>query len=149
VTALIQRAVIMARTGVWDRAAADMADAAAHAAGLPGFDLNVQEVTALRTVFQHGTRSQFGSRGEARSFRAAVGKFDRRTEAKVLGNLLLPVSNRAKLMPRRPRKREEVRQLGLIASALLRGPALREYLAARRSEHRLFGIEPLVVQGRT
>jgi glycosyltransferase involved in cell wall biosynthesis len=147
VTALIQRAVIMARTGVWDRATADMAEAAGLASALPGFDLNPQEVTGLRSVFQHGTRSQFGSLREARSFRAAIGRFDREAEAKVLGNLLLPVSNRAKLLPGRPQKLQEARQIGLIARVLLGPPALREYLAARRSEHRLFGIQPLVARG--
>ncbi len=147
VTALIQRAVIMARTGVWDKATADMADAGARAAALPGFDLNRQEVTALRTVFQHGSRSQFASPQDARSCREAIGKFDRKTEPKVLGNLLLPVSNRAKLMPRRPRKLLEARQLGLLGRFFLGVPSLREYLAARRSEHRLFDIQPLVPQG--
>jgi hypothetical protein len=147
VTALIQRAAIMARTGVWDRAAADMAEAGGRASGIPGFDLNRQEVTALRLVFQHGSRSRFASLRDARSFRAAIGRFDRDAEAKILGNLLLPVSNRAKLMPRRPEKLREARQLGLIARCFLGSSALREYLAARRNEHRLFNIQPLVPHG--
>lgn len=143
ITALIQRAMIMARAGVWDKACVDLADAAGRSSELSDFDLNLQELAALRGVFERSSRSRFGSAQEARSFRTAIRKFDRKIAAKLLGNLLLPVTNRIKLMPLRPDKLQETRQLGYLAGSLLSLPILREYLAARRSKDRLFGVQLL------
>lgn len=144
VTALIQRAVVMACAGAWDKACADLEDAAAHSSAFPDFDLNHQELTALRGVFERSSRSRFGSFREARSFGAAIRRFDRRIAARISGNLLLPVTNRAKLMPLRPEMRQEARQLGYLLGGFLNLSILRAYLDARRSKDRLFRTQPLL-----
>lgn len=140
ITALLQRASIMGRKGLWDKAPRDMTEAAHLAAGQGSFELNRQELTGLRAVFEHGSRSQFTSLGEARRFRAAVDRFDAATAARIRGNLLLPVTNRVRLMIRRPRKREEARQISYLAASLLNMDAVREYFGARRSEYRLHDV---------
>ena len=135
----------MARAGVWDKAGADLGEAVKRASAIPGFDLNRQELAALRGVFERGFRSRFGSLQEARTFFKAVRQANQKIAAKLLGNLLLPVTNRAKLMLLRPDKLREARELGCLAGGFLSLPTLRAYFAARRSEHRMFGVQPLLV----
>ena len=146
-TALLQRAAIMARKGIWPRATADMVTAAARAAFLEttgvSVTLQAQEMSALRAVFEHGARSAFPSFGEARSFRRALNGFAPELRAQVIGNLLLPVTNRIKLLPSRVNKAEEARQIAYQLACLGQPAALPVYLAARRTEYRLFGVERL------
>lgn len=139
-TALLQRGAIMARKGIWDKASADFLAAAALPISTL-LELNAQEITALRVVFEHGARSKFSSLKEARAFRMSLRKFNPRLRGTILGNLLLPISNRLKLLILRPGKLKEVQQLVYTVFALANVKVLREYLKTRRSEHRLFGVK--------
>lgn len=140
-TALLQRGAIMARKGLWERATSDMEKAAGLASRIHGLVLKEQELTALRAVFEHGARSQFGSRAEAARFFGAIRRFKPSTANKIIGNLLLPVTNRAKMWRQRPRKLQEARQLFYLFPNLLRPATMPEYLAARQTEYRLFKLD--------
>lgn len=155
-TALLQRAAIMARKGIWPRATADMVAAAAKAASLEVMGrrvrLQVQDMSALRAVFEHGARSAFPSFAEAKGFRRALFSFAPQLRAEIIGNLLLPVTNRVKLLPSRVNKAEEARQIAYQLACLGQPAALPIYLAARRTEYRLFGVErlyPMTGEGAT
>jgi glycosyltransferase involved in cell wall biosynthesis len=146
-TALLQRAAIMARKGIWTRAIADMMAASTRAAflettGVP-VHLQAQEMSALRAVFEHGARSAFPSFAEAKGFRRALANFTPELRSQIIGNLLLPVTNRIKLLPSRVNKTEEARQIAYQLACLGQPAALPVYLAARRTEYRLYGVERL------
>ena len=140
-TALLQRGAIMARKGLFGRATKDMEKAAHVASDLPELILNEQELTALRVVFEHGARSQFGSRAEAAKFFHAIRCFKPSVADRITGNLLLPVTNRAKLWRQRPGKLQEARQLMYLSTNLLRPATMPQYVAARRTECRLFRLD--------
>lgn len=150
-TALLQRAAIMARKGIWPRAIADLVAASARAANLGTTGVTVtlqaQEMSALRAVFEHGARSAFPSFAEARGFRRALSGFAPELRVQIIGNLLLPVTNRIKLLPSRINKAEEARQIAYQLACLGQPAALPVYLDARRTEHRLFGVERLIPGG--
>jgi hypothetical protein len=143
-TALLQRGAIMARKGLWEWATCDMEYGAQLASSVPNLVLNEQELTALRAVFEHGARSHFGSRAEAARFFAAIRRFEPPIAKIILGNLLLPVTNRARLWRRRPGKVKEARQLVYLSANLLRPAAIPEYAAARRTEYRLFKLTEMI-----
>jgi hypothetical protein len=101
ITALIQRASIMARAGIWDLASADMKAAAAQQKRLAAPSmLRSQELTALRRIFERYTRSSFGDAKEGRAFFAAVDQFeDRKMRNSIEAALLWQVLYRVKKLP--------------------------------------------------
>lgn len=142
-TAFLQRGAIMARKGAWSLAVEDLGAAALLAGELRGASLGPQEASALRAVFEHGARSRFASRAEARTLRAAIDRFPPPLADEIRGNLLLPVTNRLRRLPARTDRAGEARQLALILAALADAGALRPYLAARRAPYRHFGVDPI------
>lgn len=146
-TALVQRGAIMARKGVWDNATKDMEAAADLASEIGSIRPNPQEISALQAVFEHGSRSQFPSLSTARRFRKAIRKFDDKTSAVLFGNMMLPVTNRLRLLPTRPNKWQEFVQTVYILSCLFGPKTITQYLAARDSNNRHYGVTPLSPDG--
>ncbi len=145
-TALLQRAAIMARKGIWPRATADMVTASARApaskipaareASATG---NVGPQSRLRTwralCLSELCRNE-GFPPSAEQFRPELRGADHRQPASAGHE---PV----KLLPSRVNKAEEARQIAYQLVCLGQAAALPIYLAARRTEYRLFGVERL------
>jgi hypothetical protein len=143
-TALLQRACIMARKGLWDLAEADMVEAAELSTRLRVTTLNEQEIAALRRVFQSGARSTFSNSDEASAFFATIRMFaSRRQASQIAGNLLLPVSHRLRKLLTEKASRAEVGQVLLLLSHLLRPRYLAEYWKARERRLFMYRVTPL------
>lgn len=144
-TALMQRACIMGRKGLWDRAIADF-EATADACRDAGVTtLNRQETAALRRVFQGGARSAFTDASQAKALAKALRAFDAPGHAaEIRGNLLLPVTHRLrKHFLEKTSPAGELTQLRLLILHLAGPAALREYWRARGEDIRMFGVTPL------
>jgi hypothetical protein len=143
-TALIQRGSIMACKGLWDLATADFEAAAAQAASLKVGQLNEQEKAALRRIFQRGAHSLFETSQQAANFFRAVQRFPRQLRPAIKGNLLLPLTFRLRRIANAPFPRFELHQLWLSLRHLAERAALPHYLDARRTDHGMFGVRPLI-----
>ena len=114
-TALIQRAAIMARTGLWDLASADVEAAAERAKETHAASLNSQELGALRRVFDRWARSAFANAVEGRRFFAAVEKFEEpRLRCAIKAALLRPVLYRMRKLLLEEQWLPQARELALI-----------------------------------
>lgn len=144
-TARIQRGSIMARKGLWDLAIADFQQAAREAAQLGVSTLCGQEMSGLRRIFQRGARSIFQNRDEARRFFGAIGSFPKPLRGAIEGNLLLPVTYRIRRVAAAADRAFELGQLGIMIRHLLKRTAIKSYLAARRTDQGMYGVQPLSV----
>ena len=142
-TATLQRACIMARKGLWTLAAADLEQAARLGGALRVARLNEQEIAALRRVFQSGARSVFSNADDARLFFGALRRFSPALRAQIGGNLLLPVSHRARKLVSGGVDRVEAGQVGLLLRHLLRPAHLAEYRRARARPLFMYRVTPL------
>ena len=140
-TALLQRGAIMARKGLWDLAGPDMQAAGSIMHRLGVTTLAAQETAALRVVFEHGARSWFASTAEAVAFARATRAFGPALGREVRGNLLLPITHRARHWAGRPDRAAEARQIARVAFAFGRWGAVEPYMRARRTPMVGYGIE--------
>lgn len=144
-TALLQRGAIMARKGLWALASADFEAAGTMLASLRATSLSRQEVAGLRVVFEHGARSWFADAGQVRTFAAATRAFGPALGRQVRGNLLLPVTHRARHWAVRPDRLAEGRQMLRIARAIAGIDAVAPYMEARATPLAGYGIERIAI----
>ena len=140
-TALLQRGAIMARKGLWDLAGPDMEAAGALMRRLGVMTLAAQETAALRVVFEHGARSWFTTTAEAVAFARTTRTFGPALGREVRGNLLLPITHRARHWVGRPDRPAEARQIARVAFAFARWGAVEPYMRARRTPMVGYGVE--------
>jgi Glycosyl transferase family 2 len=138
-TALLQRAAIMARCGLWDLASADVEAAAERAKEAHCVSLNSQEIAALRRVFERWARSAFDTAAEGRRFFAAIEKFEEPSLRNAIkAALIWPVLYRMKKLPEEMQWSSQARELALI----LRCAGISAI--AQAIAHRRLRAEPLV-----
>jgi glycosyltransferase involved in cell wall biosynthesis len=128
VTALIQRAAIMGRKGIWDLATADLEAAAEQARLCTALVLNGQELTALRGVFYFGARSRFDNLSEGQGFFAAADRFsDARLRSAIKAALMWPMPYRFMKFVREEPSLVKAHELCLILRCAGVGAVLRTF----------------------
>lgn len=144
-TALLQRAAIMGRKGLWREACEDLADAARIATAETVEALERQERSALRAVFERGARSHLEP-SDVPLLRAALAAFPLPIADEVRGNLLFPVTRRIRLLRKDGPGAGTV--VTRILSALVTPGALAALAKARRTDDRHFAVEVLAPEER-
>jgi glycosyltransferase involved in cell wall biosynthesis len=143
--ALVQRASIMAREGIWDLAVADFREAADLARSHGFQTLQRQEIAALQAIFQPTAGSVLNDSQEARAFSSAISAFGPKLSRAVAANLLFPVTYRIRRVMQHPAPLEESRQLQRIVTSLFSIGCLPPLLEARRNRVAFFRASILEV----
>ena len=143
---LIQRGSIMARKGIWDLASSDFRKAASVADDNGHDALTLQEIAALRVVFQPGARSVFEKGGDAAAFGKAIAAFGRPLRQAITANLLFPVTYRIRRVGQHADKRSEALQLWRIVSNLFRPGCVPRIVEARRQPLDMLKVSLLEVE---